>query len=72
MLLDRYNYVTINGGLNVTKSTGLGICRSSEFACDDRCSGNGCNEVEKCIPESERCDGNDDCGDNSDEYQCSM
>ena len=37
-------------------------CRSSAFTCD-----NG-----RCVAESDECDGNNDCGDNSDEQNCCM
>ena len=29
-----------------------------------------CRSVRKCVADSRRCDGNDDCGDNSDEENC--
>ena len=37
-------------------------CDSYEFSCD-----NG-----QCVPDSYRCDGDNDCGDNSDEDRCGM
>ena len=29
-----------------------------------------CHSIKKCIPASKRCNGKDDCGDNSDEKNC--
>ena len=36
-------------------------CSSSAFQCDN----------DRCVTSSDRCDGNNDCGDNSDEEGCS-
>jgi len=47
--------------LNISSSFGGKVCTTHEF---------GCSTGELCVPKSWTCDGHNDCGDNSDEFDC--